>query len=192
MFPVMFSSLLQRCTASWRAQLHLVWPFALAGWRKSVWRRPGQCKNYVNHICNLNLSCVHILKGKRKQVRLILIIYFIQSNIYKYYFTHVVNITSEWNTFIFSFCLWNPVCVLHLRHVVIPTRHISSVHLGQVAILLKQLEVALFQVAVGNAFLTHIPVLDIASGLECCLPWEYQKYSQSVSSKGQPIREEKI
>lgn len=60
-------------------------------------------------------------------------------------------------------------CVLHLRHVVILTRHISSVHLGQVAILLKQLEVALFQVAVGNAFLTHIPVLDIASGLECCL-----------------------
>lgn len=66
---------------------------------------------------------------------------------------------------IFFHTVFEIQCVLYLRHTVIQASHVSSVHLGQVAILLNSTKWHLWQVAIGDVLLTHIPVLDIASGL---------------------------
>lgn len=80
----------------------------------------------VGHICNLRFYRGHILKSKKKQRKLILIIYFVWSKILPFQHVLSVKIIEIFTFFFFTLSPQNTVCVLYLQHVSICTGHISG------------------------------------------------------------------
>lgn len=87
-----------------------------------------------SHICNSKFSNSHTEKSKKKQMKFILIIYFILKNTCFYLMQYIkifsfqykiIKILSYFNLFLIR-SLWNPVYILFLQHISIPTSYISS------------------------------------------------------------------